>query len=685
MGTAAVRGGRERCLAREGSEGPDARASVTAPFAAARRGPEARAPAPGPRRYTPRVHAEPPPVADRSPAASRAAGLPWLALPALLAVKQVAAARLAWDLGVGRRDLAGQALFTFGAGLALLALVRLARGWRPLLWFLAADALLSFLLFMDVLHIRVLGTPVSVSMLRYAGQLVSVRDAVGALLEPRQLLLVADLPLLALAWAWLRRRPPPARLPFRRAAVAVGLAVAATWAAAARWPPNPFLGHTGLAWRLGLVDFHALDLAEAARRLGPRPAASAAERAEVVARADGLGAGIPPGRLHGAAPRANVIIVQVESLQAFARGLTVGGQPVTPALDALAAESVVATSFFHQTGPGRTSDADLLCHCSVLPSPDRAVAFAYADDHFRCLPGLLAEAGYRTLAFTGTLADFWNARHMYQLYGFDSLDSLDVLARDEVILFGLSDASLLRQTLERLRATPEPFLAFVVTLTSHTDFPHGEPLPPASLPEPLLRRYLEAIHYVDRQLGAFVAGLRASGLLDRSVLAIYGDHDGLPGTSGLARVLGRPDDEVTRFELQREVPLLLRLPRGHHAGPEAEPLGEIDLAPTLAGIVGVGADGRAWLGRELGSARPAVLAFPGGAAVDAGRLYLPSHQAGGGGRCLDRAARAPLPVERCQDLAERGRRDVEVSRLLLDRDLQAGAGPVAEGRGSTAK
>ena len=78
-----------------------------------------------------------------------------------------------------------------------------------------------------------------------------------------------------------------------------------------------------------------------------------------------------------------------------------------------------------------------------------------------------------------------------------------------------------------------PFYAFVVTLTSHHPFDFAGmddgslPLT-ADLKGTLLGNYLISIHYFDKQFGMFVDGLRARGLLDKSLMVVYGDHPAMP-------------------------------------------------------------------------------------------------------------------------------------------------------------
>lgn len=603
-----------------------------------------------------------------------ALALNWKTLSALLAVKQVMAASFAWDYGLRKLDLLGQAFFAYLTSAAVIALLRVLTRRHQLAAYLFLSAALSVLLLGDVLHVGQFGSPMSASMLSYAYQLGTVSSAVTDLIEPRHLLLFVDLPvLLAIV---LSRKVPSALLQIisaRTAALILVGVAGCTGVATTIEGVNPGLsnGYTGVAWRFGLLDYHLLDIAKVTYDGARRRSIPAATKQRIVddllARRKASG----KGPLHASASGANVIVVQVESLQSFVMDMRLAGAPVVPRMEALAKESVVARTFFHQTGSGRSSDADLLLNCSLYPAPGGAAYFRHERNQYWCLPGILGAAGYQTAAYQSTWADLWNAGRMHRRMGYAVVDSLETYTRDDMIGIGLSDASFLRQTLERIAHLPEPFFAYVTTLTSHVPYEHGERLPLGTLAGTRLGRYLEAIKYTDSQLGAFIEGLRARGLLDRTVLVVYGDHDAVQWSHELQSVLELPDDEPTRFLTVRSVPLLLRLPYARSAGIIEEPLGQVDLAATIAGAIGAFADDALFLGREPGSATPAAVVFPGGEAIDRTRLYVPPKTPAESGACWLLEEHSDVGADRCADLARRAEQDLETSRLLLEYDLHA--------------
>jgi lipoteichoic acid synthase len=599
--------------------------------------------------------------------------LAWVAVPLLISSKQVLAAMFAWDHGLPKRLLPGQLAFGWLAGVALVAMLQLAPRRSQMALLALADAFLSWLLFSDILHIRQFGTPVGASMLRYIDQAFVVRDAITEIVRPRYLLLFLDIPVLvALAVRGPLARDGLGRIrPSRTAAVLVGVALLALGLERLGGPrPEIWSGTVGLVRRYGFLGYHAIDVTSTVGDLVRRKQVTPEMRARVAETLESRAPGRRLGVLDGAAPRANIIVVQVESLQRFVLWREVGGVAVTPALNALAGESLVASAFFHQTAGGRTSDADLAFQCSVLPEASGAAYFQRQDNQFRCLPHLLAEAGYATASFQGALGGLWNVGRMHARLGYARFHSLERYVPDEILGATLSDASFLRQTLPRIEALPEPFLAFVTTFTSHIPFEHGRPLPSNGLSGTLAGRYLEAMHYADEQIGKFVEGIRRSGLLDRSVLVIYGDHDAVPWTPELGRDLGVPGGEAQEFLFLRAVPMLVRLPGGARAGFLDEPLGQLDIAPTLAGIVEVRGE-TSFVGRAAGSPSPATVTFPLGEATDGKRLHLPPSGSATAQRCISVEDGSELPSGACDELRHRAREEIGLSRMLLEYDLQA--------------
>jgi len=146
-----------------------------------------------------------------------------------------------------------------------------------------------------------------------------------------------------------------------------------------------------------------------------------------------------------------------------------------------------------------------------------------------------------------------------------------------------------------------PFFLFV-----HYFDPHAPYAPPPGFegryaPEPeadaLARdvaRYDEEIAFADAQLGELLDGLARLGLTEHTLLAVTADHgEGLMDH-------GHMEHGVHVYEEQVRVPLLLRWPGRIAAGRRFdEPVALLDLAPTLAELLGLPAEDAGFEGRSL--------------------------------------------------------------------------------------
>ena len=135
--------------------------------------------------------------------------------------------------------------------------------------------------------------------------------------------------------------------------------------------------------------------------------------------------------------------------------------------------------------------------------------------------------------------------------------------------------------------------------------------------------YLESVHYADAALGDLLHTLQAQHLLDRTLLVVYGDHAGINRSDvGVANLpLAHPTNEAGWLEFERRVPMLF-VGDGLPAMKVATQAGQIDIAPTIAGLLSVPTKHTGFLGRDLlrTEARPVV--FWSGSVRDEHYTYL---------------------------------------------------------------
>jgi len=290
---------------------------------------------------------------------------------------------------------------------------------------------------------------------------------------------------------------------------------------------------------------------------------------------------------------------------------------------------------------------------------------------------VLAERGYAMLSAVPFEAGFWNRRVMHPSYGFArSLFEPD-FTMTEQIGWGLNDRDFLQQMAPRLAALPQPFLAWLITLSLHhpfEDFPdaHKE-LTLGPLERTPFGNYLHTMHFFDAALDAFLSSMARLGLLDRTMIAVFGDHDaGFARDPALAATIGVGAGPAA-WELNDRVPFFVRIPNAAGGAPigRVVPLaaGQTDFAPTLLALLGIDAAPLPYMGRNLlGEPDDPPIVRPYGAWRDRTHLFLSPDQ--GAGECYAAADAARLETAECRDADAAARRARDIGRLVVADDLQ---------------
>ena len=243
----------------------------------------------------------------------------------------------------------------------------------------------------------------------------------------------------------------------------------------------------------------------------------------------------------------NVIVIHAESMQEFVMELKFNNKEVTPNLNRLSKEGIFFSNFYSQVGVGTSSDAEFTFNTSLMPSTKGTVFVNFFDREYISIPKLLKEKGYYTYSMHANTGEFWNRNIMYNSLGYQKFYNYESdYTIDEIIGLGLSDESFFRQSLTKLKEINEKgqnFYGTLITLSNHTPFTNegkdlsnfdvssyhydknGKLITDNYLEGTILGSYIKSVHYADKALGEFIDGLEKEGLLENTVLIIYGDHD----------------------------------------------------------------------------------------------------------------------------------------------------------------
>lgn len=345
----------------------------------------------------------------------------------------------------------------------------------------------------------------------------------------------------------------------------------------------------------------------------------------------------------------NVIVIHGESLQGFTMNLSFNGKEVTPNLNKLTKEGIYFNNFYSQESVGNSSDSEFTSLTSLLPSSSGTVFMNYFNRDYETILKLLKEKDYYTFSMHANNGSAWNRNITYEYLGYDDFYYYTKdYELDEIIGLGLSDKSFFRQSVDIIKNISKEhknFYGTLVMLTNHTPFSdvdsldylvdletddldeNGNTINIPFLEGTKLGNYLKTVNYADSAIGYLIELLDSEGLLDNTVIVLYGDHDAKLKRSELNKLIeseyyedvlidknNKIDtlDDFT-YELNRKVPFIIwskDIKETDYSITSDKVMGMIDIMPTLSNMLGV--TPKYALGHDIFSIKDNVIVFPSG-------------------------------------------------------------------------
>lgn len=265
-------------------------------------------------------------------------------------------------------------------------------------------------------------------------------------------------------------------------------------------------------------------------------------------------------------------------------------RPTTPRLVELAGRSLVFPWAYSPSSTTRYSIPALLTgrSPSALAWRRKGRNLYLAPGKNRMLQERLQRAGLFTAAVTSSY-DIFSASFGLNA-GFDRYDTRSVRFASERTIQGRTGTQVTDAALRLLAEAGErPFFLYVHYMDPHA--PYEDPDGP-TFGDTELDRYDAEILFTDREVGRLLDRLRERPDAARIVVAVTGDHGdqfGERGRTGHGRFV---------YEEEVHVPLLLHLP-GVAARRIEAPVSLLDLAPTVANLMGVPDGWELFQGRNL--------------------------------------------------------------------------------------
>lgn len=320
----------------------------------------------------------------------------------------------------------------------------------------------------------------------------------------------------------------------------------------------------------------------------------------------------PNKQFFGMAKGKNVIIISLESMQNFVIGEQMNGQTITPFLNELTKDpdTLYFGNFYHQTGLGKTSDAEFIVENSLYGIGGGAVFFTNAGNTFHSLSERLGENGYSTNVFHSNNKSFWNRDLMYQALHIDTfhdVQSYDVNATNSVN-WGLKDIPFMKQSVAQMKELPQPFSARMLTLTNHFPFTSDAKdqfIDAYDSGDKTVDRYFQTVRYTDEAVKVLFEKLKQAGLYDDTVIVMYGDHYGISENHNKAMMKFLKKEDMTPYDtaMLQEVPFFIHVPNSNiqqQVGKKVhEVAGQLDIRPTVLHLLGISTTHDIQLGTDL--------------------------------------------------------------------------------------
>ena len=177
---------------------------------------------------------------------------------------------------------------------------------------------------------------------------------------------------------------------------------------------------------------------------------------------------------------------------------------------------------------GYTANSEFEVLCGFPVTKDNVKFERQLKNSVPCLPHILADQGYRTIASHPNVPVFWNRVNAYRNIGFQTYWSIADFVQDDMNREFMADTTLYRQVMEKISASldkKEPMLDYIVTYFGHWNYPLGATRPKKITSKSKVEEvtaYANTAYYKSRELVGFIEAMRKRD--PDSIIAVFGDH-----------------------------------------------------------------------------------------------------------------------------------------------------------------
>jgi len=499
-----------------------------------------------------------------------------------------------------------------GSAILFLSFSFFFKGKKKYTWLLMIYFLMSFLLYANVVYYRFFSDFITLPTLMQTQNFGNLGGSVLSLIEPTDILMFVDFLFLFFlrAFKWIQieeksigKRNVVALLLLALSISSFNLALAES--------DRPQLLTRGfdrnyIVKYLGMYNYTIYDAVQSTKASAQRALASSDDITEVI-NYTRTNYAEPNPKYFGIAEGMNVIYIHLESFQNFLIDFQLNGEEVTPFINSFVRDpnTMYFDNFYHQTAQGKTSDAEFMLENSLYGLPQGSAFTTKGLNTYQSAPAILNQLqGHTSAVFHGNSGSFWNRNEIYKSFGYEHFFDLSYYDAkpEDMAEYGLKDKPFFEQSIKHLETLQEPFYTKFITVSHHYPYLIEEEeatIGPHTTGDGSVDRYFQTARYADEALEQFFNYLKETGLYDRSIIIMYGDHYGISENhnSAMEQVLGKEVTPLESAKLQ-EVPLMIRVP-GMEGGVNHTFGGQIDLLPTLLHLMGIDSKDYVQFGTDL--------------------------------------------------------------------------------------
>jgi len=273
--------------------------------------------------------------------------------------------------------------------------------------------------------------------------------------------------------------------------------------------------------------------------------------------------------------RLNIVVISSESFGAEFSKLYGSTRDWTPELDRIAQQGVW---FRHMYASGTRTVRGLEAIATSLPPiPSVSVLRRPGNEGIANWGTVMRDQGYSTSFLYGGYGYFDNMNYFFSHNGFEVRDREQIKKplRFENI-WGVADEDLFDSALgyfDEQAKTGKPFFSIIMTTSNHKPFTFREGVPGV---RPKGGGRESGVRYADYAQGYFIREAQKHAWFDNTLFIIVADHG--------ARVYGREDIPLKSYE----IPMVFYSPKHLRPGRVDTLTTQIDIAPTVLGLLGFG-------------------------------------------------------------------------------------------------